>query len=217
MDSSAVFAYALQTPYEGLVSALSSLPVESLGKLRDATDDAIAAALRGLGEVFAPAARKEYAAGVYQIGVSLPAGEYFATMTGDALLASVEVKAGPDAGAPARMVDAFTTCSIVGVSDGDVLIARGCNIEPLAFSRDYLSAAVDVPEGFYLVGFHLPAGEYEAVRRADSVACSVSVFADAGQRVALGFSLIRDDRARVNLVAGDYVKLRGVSLRGMAR
>lgn len=208
-----ILSDTLKSPYESLVSALSSLSVESLGKLRDATDDALACALRGLGEVFTPAERKEYGEGIYRIGEDLPAGEYFATMTDDALLASIVVKAEAKPLDVTRMVDAFTTCSIIGVSDGDILVARSCKLVALAFTRDYLSDREDIPEGFYLVGFHLPAGEYGVVMRTDSVACSISVYADAYQRVSLGFSLIRREDARVNLVAGDYVKLSGVSLR----
>lgn len=194
--------------YEGLVKDLSSMSREDLLQLRDAIDDALAAGMPVSGT---PTERIEYLEGMYKVGTNLPAGTYFAIADKKSPLSSLTVKDGSGTQAKVLAVDAFTTCSLIGVNDGEYLTVRGCTLIDIAFTADYLQGSSEIPEGTYLVGYHLPAAEY-AIKADEGAALStITVFGDAGQRKVIGVDIVKGS-GFATLLEGEYVKLRGCTL-----
>lgn len=98
-----------------------------------------------------------YEPGTYKIGVDMPAGDYMLINTGQS--AYYAICSDPN-GDDIINNDNFNYNSIITVIDGDYLELSRCN----AFSLDEFNNQIELNtdgEGMFLVGTHIPAGEYK--------------------------------------------------------
>ncbi len=100
-------------------------------------------------------ASSQYAGGVYKVGVDIPAGEYvlFADDSGAGYF-SVSADSNQS---DILFNDNFEYNSIITVNDGEYLDMSRCYAVPISENPD-----VDISgAGMFLVGMHIPAGEYK--------------------------------------------------------
>jgi hypothetical protein len=159
-----------------------------------------------------------YNAGMYKIGLDLPAGIYVAMGDGS-VISSVTVKDGSGADANVLTVDPFTQHTIIGVEDGqylDVLGADMIAVEYTASIGDLILSEVGCyVEGMYWVGYHIPTGEYKLTADSEAVVSSYTIYGDATRGTPLDVGVMSGDTAYVTLEDGQFIKLSGVTMVGV--
>lgn len=150
---------------------------------------------------------KTYTAGSYRVGTDIPAGEYKITCTGSHAYYCVY----PDSSKSEILSNGnFTTCTYIGVSDGQLLEVKGSS---------FVSADAATPsetfsgEGIYKVGFDIQPGEYN-ISCTDSSGGYYAVLStvDANTR----FNIVNNDNfegnSYVTVQAGQYLEISRASI-----
>lgn len=157
-----------------------------------------------------------YPEGMYKVGTDLPPSTYFFYKPDDskAALCSVIVKDGSGSDATPLVVESFNDDhTILTVAAGQYVDVNGANFIDAGITQDYLeNINVDyIPQGAYLVGFHLPAGEYKTIAEEGAVLSSLTIFEDATQLKPLDVKIVKGS-GYVTLKEGECVRLRGVRM-----
>ncbi|RDY27917.1 hypothetical protein CHL78_007900 [Romboutsia weinsteinii] len=100
--------------------------------------------------------------GMYQVGIDLPAGDYFVLKDEDAYMGSYKVTKdlSNDYGST-LLSDAFTNFDYFSVEDGNYVKLEDCTIYPKnEVELDFLDAEL-LTNGTFEVGVDLPAGDYK--------------------------------------------------------
>lgn len=98
-----------------------------------------------------------YSGGMYKIGADMPAGEYLITSAGGYLEVSSDSSGSLDS---IITNDNYTNRTYITVQEGQYLKFDGTAI-PVADAAGYTASGGTYPEGMYLVGKDIPAGEYK--------------------------------------------------------
>jgi len=114
----------------------------------------------------------------------------------------------------------FTTYTIIEVYDGQRIEVDGAKIlnidSTLQIITDLYKENGFYPEGMYLAGFHLPAGEYKLSVVEDSVFAYYAIYEYANQTQAIS-SLFTDitlnDEISINLGEGQFIKTKGMIMK----
>lgn len=101
---------------------------------------------------------EKYTAGQYKVGVDMPAGKYivFATDYSGYFMASPDPN-----GDDIIFNDNFDTHSIIQVKEGEYLKLDDCYAIPYSDDYPLPLPSKDYDSGVYIVGIHIPAGEYK--------------------------------------------------------
>jgi len=108
----------------------------------------------------------KYMSGHYKVGVDIPAGEYYLIVDGTDgyfCLAS-------DANNYDTIVsDVFTTTAIITIRDNEFLELNWCYAVPFEDAPEVMPTDGYLEDGMYLIGLHIPAGEYKVYPVAEGV------------------------------------------------
>lgn len=153
---------------------------------------------------------KAYKAGQYKVGADLPAGEYVVVSKGDGY---VEVASDSSGKFESILVnDMFANRSIITVADGEYLKVQNGTIYAMADAPKVETKDGMLPQGMYLVGKDLPAGEYKVVAKRAGSYVEVS----ASSRHTFGDIISNDlfaGERYITVQDGQYLKIFGAELK----
>lgn len=157
-----------------------------------------------------PEQHVEYGAGKYLVGQDMPGGIFFATIHEDKELAQIAISENR------RQIirESFTSNLIVQLQEGQTLSVEGCKLVNIAFTQDYFNdMELDaVPEGMYLIGYHIEKGGYRVTAMENASQPVVATYKDALLQEPLEIKQI-DGKGYFTANTGVYVKLQDVTMK----
>lgn len=158
----------------------------------------------------------QYEAGMYKIGTDLPAGEYL--LVNDSGSSNYWQVASDSSGELESIVanDNYMNRAYVSVSDGQYFTFQGVAI-PSAEAPAFVAENGYYPEGTYLVGKDIPAGEYKLSLVENSVTGYgyYEVASDStGQLTSIITNANIQGDAYQTIQDGQYLKLNGTEIKG---
>ena len=184
---------------------LSALSIAELYALRAQVDEAIEAKEAAEGGGF-------YEDGTYLVGSDLPVGDYAVQERGNAMFASVVVRAGKGVDDPLILHKLISGQADVHLVRNTWVTFSEVRAWPLGAEPSLMSEDGVVGEGAYLVGKQLPAGRYTVSVDGKAPLSSYSVYSGivgSGKEELIKFEVLHED-TELELEAGEYVELSGV-------
>lgn len=154
-----------------------------------------------------------YPEGVYKVGADIPAGIYFAMADEDSILSSLTVRDGSSSDATVLDTSPFTATAIIQVQDGEYLKVTSAEFTDISNTHDIYGPSVErgfYSSGSFLVGFHIPAGEYKVEPEEDAILSSYTIYSD-GMRTVKDVSIVSGS-GYVTLQDGEFLKVNSATL-----
>ncbi len=118
----------------------------------------------------------EYKEGQYKIGADLPAGVYMLVQQNYSWSAYFAITSDAN-GKDIIKNDNFNNYSFVEVIDGEYLEINRCSAFPISDAPEITPMDGQLPEGSYIVGMHIPAGEYK-VESTKDISAYICIYPD---------------------------------------
>ena len=185
----------------------STLSIAELYALRAQLDEAIEAREAEEGVGF-------YEDGTYLVGSDLPVGDYAVQERGNAMFASVVVRAGKGAEDPLILHKLVSGQADIHLVRNTWVTFSEVRAWPLGSEPSLMSEDGVVGEGAYLVDRQLPAGDYLVSVADKAPLSSYSVYSGivgSGKEELLKFEVLHGD-TELTLSAGDYIELSGATM-----
>lgn len=108
-----------------------------------------------------------YVSGNYKVGVDIPAGTYVLIPNSSKSKAYFSYSSDPN-GRDIIENDNFAGNSIIQINTGEYLELSRCTAYPIESAPEIKPQNGILADGFYIVGIHIPAGEYKVITNSDS-------------------------------------------------
>lgn len=149
-----------------------------------------------------------YSSGAYRVGVDIPEGLYAIYPDEGARVSSISVRATVNDEEQLLVFESVRTQMAVELNDGQRLDLVNAHALPLEASPEADPSNGDVCNGGYLVGIHLPAGQYLLTPLKGTLLPSYSIqTGPAGSSaIILNFSVVHEP-SEISLENGEYIQL----------
>lgn len=151
-----------------------------------------------------------YPDGFYEVGVTVPAGEYVVLSTSDYYESYYEIRTNANYESYDDMIDycSFSYNAIIRLEEGQFLRLLNCAASPIGEMPE-----ISYQEGeMFKVGYHIPAGTYRVTLNSDRYygSCYIlSAPADYYDVVLSSASVYSEEDAVITVQDGQYVQLKG--------
>lgn len=149
-----------------------------------------------------------YSSGAYRVGPEIPAGLYAIYPDEGSRVSSISVRATVNGEEQLLVFESVRTQMAVELSDGQKLELVNAHALPLDASPEVDPSNDEICNGGYLVGVHLPAGQYRLTPLKGTFLPSYSVqTGPAGaSTIILTFSVVHEP-TEISLEDGNYIQL----------